>query len=140
MFNSALEGILSWEFKILTTFSRFEQGIHGVQQRPRSSFDPKLRQKRNGQIHQLVRRRVNFLRDEIFINISKDKASSSPSPKPKYNLLETLTESKQKNLDDKKLTIKTRAKQDYLEGEPKGLDSSLKAHEHVKKVLASWGK
>jgi len=33
-----------------------------------------------------------------------------------------------------------KAKQDYLEGEPKGLDSSLKAHEHVKKVLASWGK
>jgi len=33
-----------------------------------------------------------------------------------------------------------KAKQDYLEGEPKGLDSALKAHEQVKKVLSAWGK
>jgi len=33
-----------------------------------------------------------------------------------------------------------KAKHDYLEGEPKGLESSLKAHEHVKKLLSTWGK
>jgi hypothetical protein len=33
-----------------------------------------------------------------------------------------------------------KAKQDYLEGEPKGLDNALKAHEQVKKVLGAWGK
>lgn len=33
-----------------------------------------------------------------------------------------------------------RARQEFLETEPKGLDSSLKAHEQVKKTLASWGK
>lgn len=33
-----------------------------------------------------------------------------------------------------------KARQDFLETEPKGLDSSLKAHEQVKKTLASWGK
>jgi len=33
-----------------------------------------------------------------------------------------------------------KARRDFLETEPKGLDSSLKAHEQVKKVLAAWGK
>jgi len=33
-----------------------------------------------------------------------------------------------------------RARQEYLEEEPKGLDSTLKAHEQVKKMFATWGK
>jgi len=33
-----------------------------------------------------------------------------------------------------------RAKQEYLETEPKGLDSALKAHESVKKIFSTWGK
>jgi len=33
-----------------------------------------------------------------------------------------------------------RARQEYLETEPKNLDSSLKSHEQVKRVLSGWGK
>lgn len=33
-----------------------------------------------------------------------------------------------------------RAKQEYLETEPKGLDSALKSHESVKKIFSNWGK
>jgi len=33
-----------------------------------------------------------------------------------------------------------KARRDFLETEPKGLESSLKAHEQVKKILSSWGK
>jgi hypothetical protein len=33
-----------------------------------------------------------------------------------------------------------RARQEFLEHEPKGVDSSLKAHEQVKKILGNWGK
>ena len=60
--------------------------------------------------------------------------------KLKSKLLETLIESKQFFLKDRLTKKFNRAKQDYLEGEPKGLDSALKAHEQVKKVLAGWGK
>jgi hypothetical protein len=33
-----------------------------------------------------------------------------------------------------------RAKKDFLETEPKGLDSALKSHEQAKKLLSAWGK
>jgi hypothetical protein len=33
-----------------------------------------------------------------------------------------------------------KARRDFLETEPKGLESSLKAHEQVKKILGAWGK
>jgi len=33
-----------------------------------------------------------------------------------------------------------RARQEFLEHEPKGIDSGLKAHEQVKKLLNNWGK
>jgi hypothetical protein len=33
-----------------------------------------------------------------------------------------------------------RSKKEFLEGEPKAVDSGLKNNEHVKKILAKWGK
>jgi len=62
----------------------------------------------------------------------------------KYSNLSAEEQSKLISLSDHQLqAIKEgdkRARQEYLESEPKGIDSSLKAHETAKKILSTWGK
>jgi hypothetical protein len=63
------------------------------------------------------------------------KKYSNLSPEEQSKLI-SLSESQLQSLRD----ADKRAKAEYLETEPKGLDNALKAHEQVKKMFANWGK
>lgn len=57
-------------------------------------------------------------------------------PEEQQRSLVSLTESQINSLRD----LDRKAKREFLETEPKGLDSSLKSNEQARKILASWGK
>lgn len=70
----------------------------------------------------------SYVKDEVarYTNLSPEEQSK----------LISLSEAQIQALKDSD----KRARKEFLETEPKGLDSSLKAHESVKKTLSTWGK
>jgi len=73
----------------------------------------------------------------IVQNYIKTNASKySDLPLEEQRKLVSLTEAQIQSLRD----YDRKAKREFLETEPRGLDSALKSHEQARKILSSWGK
>jgi len=68
--------------------------------------------------------------------IKKSVENYSGLPEAEHKRLVSLTDSQIQSLKDSD----RKAKRDFLETEPKGLDSALKSHDQAKKILGAWGK
>jgi len=98
----------------------------------RKSFDSALEGLANGKMVYNNDPILPLVQD--FVKSSLQKYSSLTADE--QNKLIALSESQIQALKDSD----KRARQEFLEEEPQGLDSALKSHEQVRKMFATWGK